>query len=750
MKKYMSLGLSVALSLSLLASCSTNSSTQQGERSTSSDSSTTEVSARTMVTSTDFHISQKERAILLEAELKEGHYSFSDPFVYVDPYDLSPLSAIALFNTEEPATISIVVEGLRGGETLTHEFPEETTTHGIPIYGLYPEEATNVILTATFADGRTETNTLSVTGGELPSDLVSYNIQHEETVMEEVASGLSFSLRPSRTGYTHAIDANGDVRWIFSDKDFLANNMVIQLKNGNLLGASTKHNSTNYGESLFEMDYTGRIYTEFMMNDTHHDMLELPNGNFLILCADVDGKSIEDAVCELDRETGEILRFWDLTNYFPVGNRDEHGDMIGDVNYATGSHDYIHINSIDYREEDHTVIIGSRQQDATFQLNLETGELEWILSDPEDLWTPLSESKLLTPIGEEFEYLYGQHNVRWLPNGDFLAFDNGAWRGKTVETVLPPSEGYSRAVRLSIDEENKTVEQLWQFGKEFGAENLSTFISNVQYLGEDHYLVNFGGTSYDADGNVHYLTPGTRKSQFYEVKNDEIIMYGIATSDNSSCSTYQFLRRNIYENATQINVSSMSQLLSKNLAYGVLDAFQVETPETMETSGSFDIVRENITDNGTQLVINITMAGTVEEDVFFIYLVNEKNTYKIPLKSSDSLAYRFNSAEIPQGVYDLYLEKNEDILDLNLSWEPKIDRKEAPTAYEITVINENPEAGWTSEHLLIYENTAITIEAGAKDGFSFLAWKEDGEIVSSDEKYSFIPTENRTLVAVFG
>lgn len=747
MKKYRYLGLTIGLTLALLVSCAqpgTGDTLPSGENGTE----ITQTSSKNKVTSTDFLVSQEKTTLLLEAELTEGNYSFQEPFVFVDPYDLSPLSALALFNTEEMATISVEVEGLRGGESFFHHFSEKNTVHAIPIYGLYAEEPTNVILTATFADGTTEITTVSVTGGELPDDLVTYNLDHAQTKAEEVAPGLSFSLRPSRTGYTHAFDANGDVRWIFSDKDFLANNMVIQLENGNLLGASTKHNSTNYGESLFEMDYTGRIYKEYMMNDTHHDMIELPSGNFLVLCADVDGQSIEDAICEIHRETGGIVRFWDLTSYFPVGNRDENGEMIGDVNYATGARDYAHINSIDYREEDQTVIIGSRQQDATFQLNLETGELEWILSNPDDLWTPLSETKLLTPVGEDFEYLYGQHNVRWTPEGDFLAFDNGAWRGKTPETVVPPSEGYSRAVLLSIDEEGKTVEQLWQFGKEFGSENLSTFISNVQYLGEDHYLVNFGGTSFDSDGNVHYLTPGTRKAQFYEVKNDEIIMYGIATSDNTSCSTYQLLRRNIYQNAKQVDLSAKTQQLSQNLAYGVLDSFEVEEV-LLETEETFDIVRETITDNGTQLVINITMEGTVEEDVFFIYLVSQAHSYKIPLKSSDSLSYRFNSAEIPQGQYELYLEKNQAIHDLNLYWEPSIGSKEAPTGYEIQISSNIPEGGWTSENLLIYENTAITVEAGPYEGYGFVGWEEDGAIVSEEEKYSFVPTEDVALVAVF-
>ena len=47
-----------------------------------------------------------------------------------------------------------------------------------------------------------------------------------------------------------------------------------------------------------------------------------------------------------------------------------------------------------------------------------------------------------------------------------------------------------------IDREAMTIEQLWQYGKERGEEFFSSYIGNVEWYGEDHYLVHSGGIQY--------------------------------------------------------------------------------------------------------------------------------------------------------------------------------------------------------------------------------------------------------------
>jgi arylsulfate sulfotransferase len=63
-----------------------------------------------------------------------------------------------------------------------------------------------------------------------------------------------------------------------------------------------------------------------------------------------------------------------------------------------------------------------------------------------------------------------------LPNGNLLVFDNGTSR------YFENNIQFSRAVEYHINEQDKTVTQVWQYGKERGPEFFSNIISDVDYL----------------------------------------------------------------------------------------------------------------------------------------------------------------------------------------------------------------------------------------------------------------------------
>ena len=77
---------------------------------------------------------------------------------------------------------------------------------------------------------------------------------------------------------------------------------------------------------------------------------------------------------------------------------------------------------------------------------------------------------------EGFDFPWGQHAPELLPNGNVILFDNGYLRNFNFDV------NYSRAVEYQIDEQNRTVEQIWQYGKERGKEFFSMLISDVDYL----------------------------------------------------------------------------------------------------------------------------------------------------------------------------------------------------------------------------------------------------------------------------
>ena len=82
-----------------------------------------------------------------------------------------------------------------------------------------------------------------------------------------------------------------------------------------------------------------------------------------------------------------------------------------------------------------------------------------------------------------------------------MLFDNGHFRSKNPEKRIPNHENFSRGVRYRINTEKMEIEQIWQYGKERGAEFFSPYICNVEYYNEGHYMVHSGGIGYE-DGKT--------------------------------------------------------------------------------------------------------------------------------------------------------------------------------------------------------------------------------------------------------
>ena len=223
---------------------------------------------------------------------------------------------------------------------------------------------------------------------------------------------------------------------------------------------------------------------------SHHEIVEKPNGNFLIAVKNLELATIDDYIIELERESGEIVNEWDLRQVLDVG-RDT-------FNYTET--DWFHMNAMWYSESDDTLIVSGRNQ-AIVKITSDN-ELVWILA-PHAGWGkagpagtgPDTSDFLLTAVNadglaypedvqlgaedtEDFSWVWGQHAPLILPNGNLFLFDNGLKRN------FGEGASYSRGVEYKIDETNMSVEQVWQYGKERGGEFYSSIISDVDYLPE--------------------------------------------------------------------------------------------------------------------------------------------------------------------------------------------------------------------------------------------------------------------------
>ena len=414
-----------------------------------------------------------------EQEFKIDGYDINNPNVILNPYGNSPLTALVMFQTTDAVSPTVTIHGDDELTTFEHTF-DAATNHYLPIYGLYADR--DNLVTIEYEENDTKiSKDLTIKTDALPDNMVRpIDITSNKS---KLTNDLYF-FTPSSQGYTMAYDVNGNVRW------YLTNNAlwkIDRLDNGHLLVSTERRvNSPYYMTGLYEMDLMGKIYAEFdLPGGYHHDYYEMPDGNLLVASNDFtsgDG-TVEDVIVELDRQTGDIVRQFDLKDILDT-------DDGKSENWS--SYDWFHNNSVWYDQTTNTVILSGRHKDAVIGLDYNSGDLKWIIGDPTN-WNEEYQQYFFTPIGSNFEWQWSQHAAMVTPEGYIFILDNGNNKSKNADSYVPASQSYTRGVMYKIDTDNMTIEQVWQYGKERGSEFYSPYISDVDYLGENHYIVHSGG-----------------------------------------------------------------------------------------------------------------------------------------------------------------------------------------------------------------------------------------------------------------
>lgn len=493
-----------------------------------------------------------EKQANIESEFESEGYTFDNPNVILNPYGNSPLTALIVFETKDEESVSITIKGKDELSTYTHSFDKERV-HYIPVYGLYAGRKNEVIIKT----GDKE-KTLKIETDKLPDNFI---MPTKVTKDENKLTNDLYFFTPSSNGYTCAYDVNGDVRWYLNESAIWEIN---RLKNGHLLLSSERLvNTPYYSTGLYEMDMLGKIYVEYSLpGGYHHDYFEMENGNLLVASNDFDNDSgtVEDYVVELDRETGNIVKTFDLKDILKM----EDGKSENWIEY-----DWFHNNSIWYDKKTNSITLSGRHQDAVINIDYETGELNWILGDKTN-WSDEYQKYFFELTDGEWQW--SQHAAMITPEGYVFLFDNGNNKSKNKDDYVAPQNSYSRGVMYKIDTENMTASQVFEYGKKRGSEFYSPYISDVDYLDKNHYIVHSGGISYK-NGNIQNQPAGmvmadTLVSDTAELLNDEVIFEMVLPTNN-----YRVEKMSLYDGefvlgkAKQIGSLGMTDLDDQKFSF---------------------------------------------------------------------------------------------------------------------------------------------------------------------------------------
>lgn len=596
----------------------------------------------------------------LEEKFKIDGYTIDNPNIILDPYDASPLTALVLFETNDEVEPTITIVGKDELTTYTYK-SKKSNKHYLPIYGLYADYENTIIIE--YGDVRKE---ITIKTNPLPDNFIlPTSIKADK---EKLSNDLYF-FTPSSRGYTCAYDTNGDVRWYLTNYAIWNIN---KLKNGHMLVSTERLiNAPYYMTGLYEIDMFGKIYNEYSLEGGyHHDYYEMPNGNLLVASDNFnsDEGTVEDYIVEIDRQNGNIVKKFDLKSIL---------NMEDGKSENWSSYDWFHNNAVWYDDKTNSITLSGRHQDAVINISYEIGNLNWIIGDSTN-WSSEYQKYFFKPVGDNFEWQWSQHAAMITPKGYVFLFDNGNNKSKIKENYVSAENSYSRGVMYKIDTNNMTIEQIYEYGKERGSEFYSPYISDVDYLDENHYIIHSGGIVY-VDGknsNQPAGLGGADKlvSDTVEILNDEIIFEIVLPTNNYRVEKMNFYDNVSYELGSAKRLGSLGTTKTIKIKKGFILNSKKINEEYNSHNISFNLEEDRLVFNG------LFKKGTNVNII--LYKDMNLNIYKVPISKKPYTALcvdifteeenekgitvtKYINKEGLKGKYKIYLEIDGTVYNTN-------------------------------------------------------------------------------------
>ena len=338
--------------------------------------------------------------------------------------------------------------------------------------------------------------------------------------------------------------------------------------------------------------------------------MELENGNLLVASDSPDFSSVEDYVVEIDRTSGEVVWELDMKDLLDI----EDGQSASMESDGSAEEDWFHNNGLWYDEANDLVLLSARHKDAIVAVNKTDKTIAWILGDPTG-WDTTDKSLFFTPEGDDFEWFYAQHHVSMLDNGDIMLFDNGTAKVKRCDNDkrVTGNQVYSRAVIYHINTDDMTVSQVYEYGKERGADWYADWISGVESLDgtKDHLFITAGSHLHSDEENRSDFYPSdmfkqglTKMIHIDQVDQGNLTAELTLSGDSYSILTFRAFRMPLYAENTDFDISEVPQVI------GSLGETKYET-EDIDLS-SAEALPENWTISMDDLKISV--AGNYQTD----------------------------------------------------------------------------------------------------------------------------------------
>lgn len=456
--------------------------------------------------------------------------------VAATPIDANTVSVRVTAATDRDTDITVTATST-DGHVIMADGPA-TTDHDVTLFGLRPETTYDVEVSADEAVGPST----EFTSGSIPAHFPVVEVLASDpramapglTVLPIATRGGGWEGAPSRNGPIEedgsnalvALDATGAIVWYAevdgrpSDFELTDDGTILYVEDqlrivelsmtGERLRVWEGRSSAALREDA-AADGTIAVDTDTM----HHEVAVLDDGTFLTLSTEVVDSGLEDLPCDTEQRTddgfriiadvvvrfdpddGRILDEWSFADLLDPA--EQPGPVICEpVPFTTwypdepNAGDWTHANSIAV-DPAGRLLVSLRHLHSVVALDFGDddemrGQLLWQLGPGLDFALE----------GDPAGWQYMQHAPEIDEEGNLILYDNGNLR---PGTTLPEDETageeapYSRAVIYSVDDESRTVTQLWEHRATDpdGSPVYSDFVSDADVLDGGNVLVDHGG-----------------------------------------------------------------------------------------------------------------------------------------------------------------------------------------------------------------------------------------------------------------
>lgn len=463
----------------------------------------------------------------------------------------SILSGTVSFNTNRSATPAGSVTNTAGTWTIptsgrTSSAPG--TSHSLVVVGMRSGVQQSFSVSADDGNGHVaNAGPVTYTPGTMPSDTPPFTtLVSTPAAMQPGYTVISMGADENAGGGNiYALDADGKVVWYHQDSNIGTH--VRQLSNGHLAFMKSK-GITDPGipnGTLVELDNMNNVVASWTaaalgIDMMHHDFLELPNGNFMLIATELRTYSgypaeslcpggvcnvVGDIIVEFTR-AGTIvsqIKLLDLIDPHRVPNWPSFNNPNYNLAYSMNTRDGMRCTAIQYLPADDSVIVSCKVQSIIFKLNRATQSMEWVIG--EDLAnTTVDDAWPFLPLVGPGLLPSEQHGPELIPNGNLIVFDNG-------ELHVPQ---VSRSVEYSLDLIGGTISQVWEYIDPSYSPPLYNYgAGEIDYLANGNYLISNNGIGEPP------IPFGLNWSEYAEVRrSDSAKVWEIKVRDPNNVKNY--------------------------------------------------------------------------------------------------------------------------------------------------------------------------------------------------------------------